>query len=43
MSSAETSNLQEMVQVYRNVQAELEKPVDAKYVMGYYGKLVIFQ
>lgn len=32
-----------MVQIYKNVQEELEKSVDAKYVMGGYEKLVILQ
>lgn len=43
ISSTETSNLQEMVQMYKNVQEELENSMGAKYVMGYYEKLVIFQ
>lgn len=29
--------------MYKNVQEELQKSVDAKHVMGYYEKLVIFQ
>lgn len=32
-----------MVQMYKNVQEELEKSMDAKYVVGYFKKLVVFQ